>query len=144
MAYTMIVEWGHCDAAGIVFYPNFLRWFDASFQRLLRTHGLDQRLLAERYGILGTALKGCDAKFLRPVSYGDEITMASRIVDWQETAFTAECRIVKDGKVAVVGHEYRFWALKDDETGRLSAGPIPDAFRKLFAADQLASVTTPR
>ena len=24
----LLVEWGHCDPAGIVFYPNYLAWFD--------------------------------------------------------------------------------------------------------------------
>lgn len=133
MAHRMTVEWGHCDAAGIVYYPNFLRWFDASFQRLLRAHDLDQRALSARFGILGTALKGCDAKFLRPVTYGDEIAIVTRIKAWQTKGFTTECTITLDGKVAVVGHEYRFWALRDDETGKLKAGDIPASFRSLFA-----------
>ena len=24
----LLVEWGHCDPAGIVFYPQYLAWFD--------------------------------------------------------------------------------------------------------------------
>ena len=129
MKHSMVVEWGHCDAAGLVFYPNYFRWFDASFQRLLRGKGYDQRTLADRFGILGTALTGCDAKFLQPLTYGDEITLESRITDWQDTRFTAECRISKAGRPAVIGHEHRFWAEHDAITGKLKAGVIPGEFR---------------
>ena len=24
----LLVEWGHCDPAGIVFFPQYLAWFD--------------------------------------------------------------------------------------------------------------------
>jgi acyl-CoA thioesterase FadM len=30
------VQFGDCDPAGIVFYPNYLAWFDAAFGRMLR------------------------------------------------------------------------------------------------------------
>ena len=27
---TIRIQWGDCDPAGIVFYPNFFRWMDAA------------------------------------------------------------------------------------------------------------------
>jgi acyl-CoA thioester hydrolase len=43
------VEWGDCDEAGIVFYPNYFYWFDCTYQRWLRKHGLSQRELRRRF-----------------------------------------------------------------------------------------------
>ena len=33
------VEFGHCDPAGIVWYPNFYEWFDAASHRLAERAG---------------------------------------------------------------------------------------------------------
>ena len=38
-----MVEWGDCDEAGIVCYPNYFYWLDCTFQRWLRSVGLSQR-----------------------------------------------------------------------------------------------------
>jgi acyl-CoA thioesterase FadM len=46
------VEWGDTDAAGIVFYPNYYRWFDRAAHALLRP----QRLAAP--GTRDTAHRG--------------------------------------------------------------------------------------
>ena len=68
MSFIMTIEWGDCDSAGIVFYPNYFRWFDASFHHLLRANGLDPRVLTERYGIIGTPIADAGARFVRPAS----------------------------------------------------------------------------
>ncbi len=47
------VEWGDCDPAGIVFYPNFYAWFDASSHALLDALGFSHALLRERFSIIG-------------------------------------------------------------------------------------------
>lgn len=31
---TLQVEWGDCDAAGIVHFPRYFAWFDAVLQQL--------------------------------------------------------------------------------------------------------------
>jgi acyl-CoA thioesterase FadM len=28
----ILVAWGDCDPAGIVYYPNYFHWFDTIFQ----------------------------------------------------------------------------------------------------------------
>ena len=37
---TVRVEWGHCDAAQIVFYPRYFEWFDQSTGYLFETAGI--------------------------------------------------------------------------------------------------------
>ena len=34
------IQWGDCDPAGIVFYPNFLRWMDAASLRYFSADGV--------------------------------------------------------------------------------------------------------
>ncbi len=37
---TITIEWGDCDPADIVFYPNYFRWFDASTANHFQAAGL--------------------------------------------------------------------------------------------------------
>ena len=54
------VEFGDCDPAGIVFYPNYLRWMDAASLHFFRAMGVPswQELAAQ-------TVKGAAAMVLR-------------------------------------------------------------------------------
>ena len=132
MSYSLVIAWGDCDAAGIVFYPNYFRWFDTSYQHLLRAKGLDQRLLSERYGIIGTPIADADARFHRPASFGDLIDVESHISEWTSKLFTVTHVVLRAGDVIAEGHELRFWGVMNTETGKLSAGEIDPGFRDLL------------
>jgi 4-hydroxybenzoyl-CoA thioesterase len=41
----LLVEWGHCDPAGIVFYPQYLAWFDDCATALFTNAGMPTRTL---------------------------------------------------------------------------------------------------
>lgn len=125
------VSWGDCDAAGIVFYPNYFRWFDECTQLLLRSVGLDQRVLREEFGIVGTAAVDASARFTAPVSYGDAMQATSFVERWGTSSFTVYHRFDRDGVMAVEGREVRIWAKPDDESG-LRTEPVPETFRRRF------------
>jgi len=50
--YRLSVEFGDCDPANIVFYPNFYRWFDAATHHLLNDADLGWQHLVRRDGEL--------------------------------------------------------------------------------------------
>ena len=125
-------NWGDCDAAGIIFYPNYFRWFDECTQALLRSVGLDQRSLREEFGIVGTAAVDASARFTSPVSHGDVLRATSYVERWGASSFTVYHRFERGAEVlAVEGREVRIWAKRKPD-GLLRAEPIPDAFRALF------------
>lgn len=126
------VHWGECDPAGIVFYPNYFRWFDECTQALLRSAGWDQRSLREAFGIVGTAAVDAHARFTSPVSHGDVLQAESRVEKWGNASFTVHHRFERAGTMAVEGREVRVWA-KPDGAGGLRTEPIPEAFRRRFA-----------
>ena len=125
-------SWGDCDAAGIIFYPNYFRWFDECTQALLRSVGMDQRSLRDEFGIVGTAAVDASARFTAPVSYGDLLRATSYVERWGTSSFTVYHRIDRgaDG-MAAEGREVRIWA-KRGADGRLRTEPIPAAFRRLL------------
>ncbi|MGA7221735.1 MAG: acyl-CoA thioesterase, partial [Candidatus Acidiferrales bacterium] len=52
----LVVEWGHCDPAGIVFYPQYLAWFDDCTTALFGNAGMPTRALFKAHGIVGVPL----------------------------------------------------------------------------------------
>ncbi len=133
MAYSMTIEWGDCDSAGMVFYPNYFRWFDSAFQHLLREKNLDQRSLSKRYGIVGTPIADVSARFLCPATFGDAITIDSHISEWMPKLFKVSHVVHRVGQTIAEGHELRFWGISDDTLGTLRAGVIDKEFKTLMA-----------
>ena len=127
----LTVEWGDCDAAGIAFYPNFFYWFDCSFQKLLRGHGLSQRALRERFGAV-TPLVDVGAQFRAPVRCDQDIAVEATVTEWRERRFKVGYVVRAQGEVAAEGFELRAWALLGED-GRIKGAPIPDEFRRLLA-----------
>ncbi|OWT62142.1 thioesterase [Candidimonas nitroreducens] len=127
----LTIEWGDCDEAGIVFYPNYFYWFDCTFQGMLRSKGLSQREVRSRYGAV-TPLVDVGAVFRSPVSYDDVITIRAEFQEWAERrmriAYTVHC----GERLVATGHELRAWAVPREEGG-LKGAAIPEDFKRLFA-----------
>ena len=127
---SLTIEWGDCDEAGIVFYPNYFYWFDCTWQGMLRSKGLSQRTLRATYGAV-TPLVDVGANFRSPVSYDDVITISAQLEQCGAArlriAYTVRCG---DRHVAS-GHELRAWArvLPD---GGLKGASVPPEFIALF------------
>lgn len=57
IVYEVDVMFGDCDPAGIVFFPNFLKWMDASSHNFFVKCGLPPfRELEKTRGIIGHPL----------------------------------------------------------------------------------------
>lgn len=120
------VEWGDCDPAGIVFYPRYLAFFDANTAYLFEAAGLPKQQLMKTYDIVGMPLVDVQAKFMMPSRFGDRIVVESNVAQWRRSSLTVEHRILRDGELAVQGHESRVWASLDPQRpGAIRAQAIP-------------------
>lgn len=120
------IEWGDCDAAGIVFYPRYFAWFDAATFHLFARTGLTMRALWEKHGSVGTPLVDASARFIIPSRWGDDLVCESGVSEWGQSSFTVQHRLMKDGKLAVEGVEKRVWVVAHPtEKGRIKSAPIP-------------------
>lgn len=122
------VEWGDCDAAGIVYYPKYFDWFDRTFQNWLRSRSMSQRTLADEFGIIGTPLVDVGARFLAPVTFDEQIRVAAEMAPWQEKRMRIEYRVSLRGATVAEGHEVRAWVARAAD-GRLKGLVIPQSFR---------------
>lgn len=122
------IEWGHCDAAGIVFYPRYFEYFDASTARLFeRALGEKKIAWTERYGIVGIPMVDTSARFHVPSRYGDVVTIETRVAGLKRASFRIEHRVFREGgALAVEGFETRVWTgLDPADPKRIKAKPIP-------------------
>jgi len=129
------VEFGDCDPAQIVFYPNFFRWMDAASLRFFRAAGVPPwREFEAQSGIIGTPLVDASARFLRPASYGDVIDVDTAIDEWRGKSFVMSHIIRRGEEVLVEGREVRVFARRHPEDpARIQAVDPPESVRKWCA-----------
>jgi len=121
------VQFGDCDPAAIVFFPNYFRWFDQCFNGLLRQAAIPIELLRAEYGVVGFPLLEAGAKFLNSSTVGDRLTVTSRIVEVARKTVRVQHLFTRDGLTLLDGWEVRVWAGPHPEDAkRIKADIIPE------------------
>lgn len=127
-----LVEWGDCDAAGIVFFPNFYRWIDGHYHRFTEAcAGYDQRTLVADYGLLGTPLRDTGCTFFSPARFGDTLTIASTLTKLGTTSLSFAYVFSRGGTLVAKGRETRVMVREVD--GVIDKAAIPDPVRARLA-----------
>ena len=126
--YEYEVQWGDCDAADIVYYPNYYRWFDNASHHLFNEVGLSFSCLRIHYDAIGFPLVNAQAKFLKPSRIGDVLHIESVISRIARKTIIINHLIQCKGQDIVKGEETRILG-RTDQSGELSAIIIPDAIR---------------
>ncbi|MFT3953703.1 MAG: acyl-CoA thioesterase [Piscinibacter sp.] len=127
------VHFGDCDPAGIVFFPNFSRWMDAASLKFFMDCGLPPwRELVKTRGIVGTPLLEINTKFVKAVTYGETIDIATWIEEWRDKVFVQMHRVTRGDDLICEGREVRAFVRRDaDNPDRLRAIPVPDDIKAL-------------
>jgi 4-hydroxybenzoyl-CoA thioesterase len=128
----IIIEWGDCDPAGIVFFPRYFAFFDASTWALFTLAlGMRKSKLIKHHGIIGCPLVDVRARFLITSTYGDEVTIESRVQEFRRSSFDVQHRLLRSDQLAVECLETRVWAGMDPaDPTRLRSRPVPDAVKR--------------
>jgi 4-hydroxybenzoyl-CoA thioesterase len=127
---TIRVDWGHCDPAGIVFYPNYFRWFDECTTALFENAGIPLPQLYRDHGLKGFPLLDAGAKFAAASVFGDSLDCESAISEWSEKTLKVRHRFCCGGSLMVEGWELRICAVPHPlDPQRIKAAPIPDVVR---------------
>ena len=127
------IEWGDCDPAGIIFFPNYFRIFDHSTAMLFETVLVMTKFeMFKRLEFTGWQLVRTQAKFIKPTRFGDDVSVVSTIV-FGRSSFEVEHKLSLDGELCAECSEKRVWTVRDAE-GRLKSHPVPDAVLAKFEA----------
>lgn len=131
--HRVAVQFGDCDPAGIVFYPNFLRWMDESSLAYFMACGVPPwRELTKTRGIVGTPLLEVHTRFLKSATYGETIEIHTSVEDWQAKIFRHR-HVVRRGETMLCeGTETRIFVQRDpDNPDRLRSIAIPEDLKAL-------------
>lgn len=138
VVYTQRVEFGDCDPARIVWFPNFFRWIDAASRNFFVQCGVPHWNETEKtLGVIGTPLVDTHAKFIQSASYGDVLHIRVSVTEWRQKSFVqkyvVERRNADDSIDTIMEcEEVRiFGGRRDGDKPGIRALPIPPSIREL-------------
>lgn len=116
------ISFGDCDPAGIVYYPNYFRWMDETFQAYLAERADGHKALCERLQSRGFGLMEATLAFRSPGVEGQTITYALTEIIWSARSFELTYRATDGDRLLLEGRERR--GVFVDRDGRLAAGEV--------------------
>jgi 4-hydroxybenzoyl-CoA thioesterase len=120
------IEFGDCDPAGIVYFPNYFRFFDDGTAHLISAAlGMKKREWIAAHGIAGIPMVKTGSEFSAPCRYGDVVEIVSEITHIGRTSFSVRHQLSNGGTLSVTGQETRVWISAEG----FRPVAIPDAVR---------------
>ena len=83
------IYWEDTDAGGIVFYANYLKFFERARTEWLRALGVGQQVLREREGGM-FVVSETSVKYLSPARLDDELIVTAALKEAGRVALTIE------------------------------------------------------
>lgn len=120
------IQWGDCDPANIVYYPRYFAMFDDSTSTLFEVAGFSKQDLVRKYGLVGIPMVDTRAKFYIPSTYGDRITIETKIESIKRSSFEVKHNVYKGEALAIEGFETRVLVGRDPvDPDKLKSAPFP-------------------
>jgi acyl-CoA thioester hydrolase len=114
------VYWEDTDAGGIVFFANYLKFFERARTEWLRALGLEQRNLKETHGGMFVVAE-TTVKYLRSARLDDQLLVTARVEQIGRSTITLQQEAICDGTVLCEGSIRICWVQADT----LKSGRIP-------------------
>ena len=86
-AWNVRVYWEDTDAGGIVFYANYLKFFERARTEWLRSLGVEQQALRERTGGM-FVVSGTELRYHRPSRLDDLLLVTAQVVEAGRASMT--------------------------------------------------------
>jgi acyl-CoA thioester hydrolase len=97
---TYRVIYGDTDQMGVVYYANYLRWFERGRGELLRASGIPYVTIERRGMHFPVAELSC--RYFRPAHYDDMIVIETRITSVSRASLTFTYRIMREAEAALL------------------------------------------
>ena len=133
VVYEVNVMFGDCDPAGIVFFPNFSKWMDASSLNFFVQCGVQPwRELVKTTGIIGMPLLEIHTKFMRPATYGETLQVYTSVQEWRAKVIVQKHIVMRGDDLLCEGLETRAFCVRvPGDPDRIKAIPVPEDIKAL-------------
>jgi len=138
VATQLRVIYGDTDQAGIVYYANYLRWFEAGRAELIRAKGLRYRDFEAEHGLLLPVIEA-HVEYRAPALYDDLLTIESSLAATRRATVRFEYRILRDGLLLATGHTVHACVGQDGKPRRLPSALVA----RIAAGEPAAAATDP-
>jgi acyl-CoA thioester hydrolase len=127
---TFRVRYAETDQMGVVYYANYLIWFEIGRSEFCRQHGFEYRAMEQQDGLF-IIVAEASCRYKSSAHYDDEIEVRTRLraVRKRVLVFGYEIYRSGDGQLLAEGETTH---LIVDRAGR--ACTLPEKYRELFAA----------
>jgi len=90
------------DAGGVVFYANYLRFFERARTEMLRHLGFEQDQLREQEGLL-FVVRSVQVDYLKPARFNEQIDVSAKIIERKKTSLIFEQAIMRQQDLLCTG-----------------------------------------
>jgi acyl-CoA thioester hydrolase len=90
------------DAAGVVYYANYFKYFERCRTEWMRLIGYDQSQLTRKYGLV-FVVRSVEAEYLRPAHLDDQLTVTLEVETLGRSLAVFRQRVLRDGEELVTG-----------------------------------------
>lgn len=133
---TIHIEWGDCDPAGIVYFPRYLEYFDNCTAALFERAGLPKHEMIKIHGIAGIPMVDMRVRFLVPSRFGEDVTIESSVIEWRNSSFDVQHKLLKGEILAVECLETRVWTVRSaGDPDKLQSKPVPPEIINRFSTN---------
>jgi len=101
--HTLRVYWEDTDAGGVVFFANYLKFFERARSEWLRALGFGQERLRTDTGAV-FVVADTAVRYLRPARLDDELQVTVRVVDAGRATMTIAQQAWRQGELLAEGH----------------------------------------
>ncbi len=126
------VIYGDTDQMGVVYYANYLRYFEAGRNEFIRAKGLRYRDFEARFGFV-LPVAEARVKYLSPARYDDLLAVETTLAELGRASARFEYRLLRDDEVLATG--FTVHACVDGQ-GKIRR--LPDELRRALQAGEAA------
>jgi len=124
------VIYGDTDQMGVVYYANYLRYFEASRNEFIRSKGLRYRDFEEEHGLV-LPVTEAHVNYRTPARYDDLLTVEISLDEARRASARFAYRILREGELLATGHTVHACV---DLEGKVRRMP-PGLLQKLAAGE---------
>jgi acyl-CoA thioester hydrolase len=125
--FSLRVYWEDTDAAGIVYYANYLRFCERARTEALLARGIRQTEMRARLGVV-FVVREATVRYLRPAHLEDQLVVITRVVGGGGARLVLEQDVMRDGAVLALCRVELACLARDGRPTR-----VPLAVREAFA-----------
>lgn len=121
--YRRRVEWADTDMAGIVHFARFFVFMETAEHRFREALGFPLGADSSNGASLGWPRVSAACDYRRPVHFGEELEIRTRVVEMGTTSLTFACTFTRGGTVVAEGRMTSVCCRLEPE---LQPAPIPE------------------